>query len=300
MNKLFEGSGVALVTPFDSEGVNEGVLRELIEFQIAGGTRALVLCGSTGEASTMSAEEHARVIAVGVESAAGRIPVVAGVGGSDTAVVARLGRAAARQGADALLISPPPYNKPTQKGIIAHYQAVIEAADLPVIIYNIPGRTVCNILPDTLEELAADPRVVGIKEASGDISQVGEIAARMGDRLAIYSGNDDQLLPILALGGSGVISVLANIRPAEMATTVTRFLEGDLQGAREVHFRNFPLIQALFRESNPIPVKAAVRLLGFEVGEVRLPLTPATQETLAQLQLALQEGDRMPHARMGR
>jgi 4-hydroxy-tetrahydrodipicolinate synthase len=283
MNPLFRGSGVALITPFDERGVNERVLRELIEFQVAEGTDAIVVCGSTGEAATMSPAEQAGAAAVAVDAVAGRVPVIAGVGGSDTAAVCELARSATRAGVDAILASAPPYNKPTQRGLVAHYRAILDAADLPTIIYNVPGRTACNVLPETIEELASDSRVVGVKEASGDITQAAELSRRVGDRVAIYSGNDDQVVPLLALGGLGVISVLANVAPADVSRMVKLFLDGDVAGSRQLQLRYLPLIQTLFREPNPVPVKAGVRALGFEVGEVRLPLTEATDETLQLL-----------------
>jgi 4-hydroxy-tetrahydrodipicolinate synthase len=279
-NALFKGSGTALVTPFSDQGVNERVLRELIDFQLSAGSDAVVVCGSTGEASTMSPDEQSDVIRITADAVRGRVPVIAGVGGSDTAAVAGLARAAKQNGADALLVSPPPYNKPTQKGILAHYRAVLQAADLPLIIYNVPGRTSCNVMPETIEALAEDARIVGVKEASGDISQVAELARRVGDRLAIYSGNDDQVLPLLALGGAGVISVLANIAPADVSRMVHQFHSGNTEEARKLQLDYLPLIQALFKESNPIPVKAAVKALGFDVGSVRLPLTPVSDEVM--------------------
>lgn len=279
----FSGSAVALVTPFDGGVVNQRMLAELVEFQIAEGTDALVLCGSTGEAATMSAAEQGFVIATGVEASGGRVPVIAGVGGSDTSAVSALARGARKAGADALLVSAPPYNKPTQRGLIAHYQAVMDAGDLPVIVYNVPSRTSCNILPETIEELSADPRVMGVKEASGDTSQVAELSRRVGDRLAIYSGNDDQVLPLLALGGRGVISVLANLAPREVARMVALFHAGDLVGSRAIQLRYLPLIRTLFSEPNPVPIKAAVAAIGFDVGPVRLPLVEISEETRAKL-----------------
>ncbi|MEX2582775.1 MAG: 4-hydroxy-tetrahydrodipicolinate synthase [Gemmatimonadota bacterium] len=288
-NALFVGSGVALVTPFDERGVDERVLRELVEFQVAEGTNAIVVCGSTGEAATMSAAEQGRVAAVAVEATAGRVPVVVGVGGTDTAVVAKLARQARQAGADALLASPPPYNKPGQRGMLAHFRAVLEAGDLPMIVYNVPSRTACNVQPETIEQLAGDARVIGVKEASGDVSQVAELARRVHGRLAIYSGNDDQVLPLMALGGLGVISVVANIAPAAVARMVRSFLDGDLEEARQMQFRYLPLVQALFSEPNPVPVKAAVRALGFEVGDVRLPLTPPLDETVQLIRERMKE-----------
>jgi 4-hydroxy-tetrahydrodipicolinate synthase len=288
MTLPFTGSGVALVTPFDESGVNERVLLDLVELHISEGTNALIICGSTGEAATMTSDEQAQAIAVVAEAAAGRIPVIAGIGGSDTASVSQLARNAEREGADGLLFSPPPYNKPSQKGIVAHYRAVMDTVDLPVIVYNVPGRTVCNILPETMEELAADSRVVGVKEASGDISQVAELCRRLSSRLAIYSGNDDQVIPILALGGRGVISVLANIAPRAVARMVELYLAGEVEEARSIQFRYLPLIQLLFKEPNPVPVKAAVRSMGYEVGGVRLPLLDVGDEMMRLVKAEMQ------------
>lgn len=283
----FSGSGVALVTPFDEQGVNESALRALVRFHHREGTDALIVCGSTGEAATMSPEEQRRAIEVVVEENAGKLPVIAGCGGSDTAQVAALARGAKAAGADALLLSAPPYNKPTQQGLIAHFRAVMDAADLPAVIYNVPGRTSVNILPATIAELAEDDRVIGVKEASGDISQIAELARLLDGRAAIWSGNDDQIVPVLSLGGTGVISVLANVAPADTSRMVHRYLEGDVVGARELQLRYLPLVSALFAEPNPIPVKTAVQWLGFDVGPVRLPLTPPTAQVKARLEAAL-------------
>jgi 4-hydroxy-tetrahydrodipicolinate synthase len=269
--------------------VNDHVLRELIEFQITEGINALVACGSTGEAATMSPEEQAHVVEIAVSAAAGRVPVIAGVGGSDTAAVSRLAKDAARAGADAILASGPPYNKPTQAGLLAHFRAILDASDRPMIVYNVPGRSACNILPATIEELAEDDRVVGVKEACGDIAQIAELCRRLADRVAIYSGNDDQIVPLMALGGLGVVSVVANVAPRDTARIANAFLEGDLGEARHLQLRYLPLIQTLFSEPNPIPVKAAVNALGFDVGNVRLPLTPATPETLRKLRERMRE-----------
>lgn len=285
---LFVGSGVALVTPFGEGGVNEDVLRELARFHLHEGTDALVVNGSTGEAATMSVSEQRRAVEVVVEEAGARVPVIAGVGGSDTVQVVRLAREAVAAGANALLLAPPPYSKPTQRGILAHFRAVLDAADLPLVVYNVPGRTACNILPETVEQLAEDPRVVGVKEASGDIAQIAEVARRVGERVALYSGNDDQIVPVLSLGGHGVISVLANVAPADTSRMVHRFLEGALAAARALQLQYLPLVQALFREPNPTPVKAAVEMLGFAVGEPRLPLLPAAAETREALRTAMQ------------
>lgn len=285
----FVGSGVALVTPLAEGGVQEEVMRELVAFHLREGTDALVVNGSTGEAATMSPEEQRRSAEVVVDAAGGRVPVIVGVGGSDTAAVARLAAGARAAGADALLVSPPPYNKPPASGVVAHFRAVMDAADLPTIVYNVPGRTACNILPATVEELARDPRVVGVKEASGDISQVAELAHRVGDRLAIYSGNDDQVVALLALGARGVISVLANVAPAAVSRMVRSFLEGRVDEARSIQLSYLPLIQALFREPNPIPVKAGVAALGYAVGAVRLPLVPLSDAAATELRARMEE-----------
>jgi 4-hydroxy-tetrahydrodipicolinate synthase len=290
----FTGSGVALVTPFSEHGVNERALRELVTFHLEQGTDALIICGSTGEAATMSADEQRTAVAVAVDAVAGRIPVIAGCGGSDTQQVKRIARNAREAGAHAILISAPPYNKPTQQGLIAHFRAVADAADLPVVVYNVPGRAAVNILPETIEAMAADERVIGVKEACGDIVQIGELARRVGDRLDIWSGNDDQVIPIMALGGKGVITVLGNVAPKDTSRMAHAWLEGDHETARALQLRYLPLIRALFAESNPIPVKWAVGWLGFEVGPVRLPLTDITPAVRDRLIEALTETGLQP------
>ena len=285
----FTGSGVALVTPFDDSGVNEKVLRDLVRFHLREGTDALVVCGSTGEAATMSPEEQRTAIEVVVSECGGRVPVIAGCGGSDTRRVVELAVQAREAGADGLLVSAPPYNKPTQDGLITHYRLVLEEADLPVIVYNVPSRAGVNILPETIAELARDERVIGVKEASGDIAQVADLARLVGDRVAIWSGNDDQIVPLLSLGGRGVISVVANVAPAETSRMVHHFMDGDVERAMSLQLRYLPLIRALFAEPNPIPVKAAVEWLGFEVGPLRLPLTPPKPATCERLFEAMRE-----------
>ncbi len=274
MEPLFRGSGVALVTPFDEGGVHESALAALVRFHIEEGTDALIVCGSTGEAAAMSAEEQERAVAVVAAEAAGQIPVVAGCGGSDTAVVRRLAEGARRAGADALLLSAPPYNKPPQRGIMAHFRAAMDAGDLPAILYNVPGRTAVGITPATIAELAEDDRVIGVKEACGDLSQIADLAALVRGRIPIWSGNDDQVLPIMSLGGQGVISVLGNVAPADTSRMAHAYLEGDTDTATELQLRYLPLIRALFAVSNPIPVKTLTGWLGFDVGPVRLPLVP--------------------------
>jgi 4-hydroxy-tetrahydrodipicolinate synthase len=290
----FRGSAVALVTPFDEGGVAEQVLAELVGFHVEEGTAGLVICGSTGEAATMSPAEQQQAIETAVAAAAGRLPVIAGCGGSDTTAVAALARQARDAGADAVLLSAPPYNKPTQRGLIAHFRAVMKAAGLPAILYNVPGRAAVNILPATVETLAADGQVIGVKEASGDISLVAELAERVGDRIAIWSGNDDQIVPLLALGGTGVISVLANVVPRDTNRMVHAFLDGDTAGARALQLRYLPLIRALFAESNPIPVKTAVEWLGFAVGPLRLPLLAPEAAARERLVAALRAAGLSP------
>ena len=235
----------------------------------------------------MSPDEQLQAARVVVDEAARRVPVIVGCGGSDTAAVSALAANARAAGADAVLVSPPPYNKPPQRGIVAHYRRVMDAAELPCIVYNVPGRTACNILPETVEALAEDPRVVGVKEASGDIVQVAELCRRLADRVAIYSGNDDQVVPLMSLGGVGVISVLAHVAPAHTARMAKSYLDGDVAEARRLQLALLPLVGALFREPNPMPVKAAVRLLGFDAGPLRLPLVDPTDAVMTELREAM-------------
>ncbi|MEN8376753.1 MAG: 4-hydroxy-tetrahydrodipicolinate synthase [Gemmatimonadota bacterium] len=290
----FEGSGVALVTPFDADGVNARALREMVAWHVAEGSDALVVCGSTGEAAAMSVPEQATAVRTVVAAAEGALPVIAGCGGSDTAVVRALARGAREAGADAVLLSAPPYNRPPRAGLIAHFRAVMDVAELPAVLYNVPSRAAINIPPGVVEELAEDGRVIGVKEASGDLSQVAEIARRVGDRLAIWSGNDDQILPVMSLGGSGVISVLANVAPGPTHRMVRAYLDGDHATALTLQLHFLPLIDALFAESNPVPVKTAVRWLGFDVGELRLPLVAPTEPTRERLIEALAESGLRP------
>lgn len=280
---LFTGSGVALITPFDEAGVNEAVLRELVGFHLEAGTDALIVCGSTGEAATMTADEQETAVGTVVDATAGAVPVVAGCGGSDTATVAGLAARARQVGADALLLSAPPYNKPPQRGLSAHFRAVMDAGDLPTILYNVPGRTAVGIAPETVLDLAGDPRVVGVKEASGDLSLIADVAALVGDRVTLWSGNDDQILPILSLGGQGVISVLGNVAPADTSRMVHAYLEGDAAEATRLQLHYLPLIRQLFAVSNPIPVKTLTGWLGFDVGPLRLPLVPLTDAERTRL-----------------
>jgi len=290
-NPRFDGSGVALVTPFRDGFVNERAFADIVRFHHAEGTDALIVCGSTGEAAAMTADEQQQAANIVVQANAGRIPVIVGCGGTDTRQVMELAGQARRAQADAVLLSAPPYNKPPQRGLIEHFRAVMDAADLPAIIYNVPGRTSVNILPETIALLAEDERVIGVKEACGDIVQIAELARLLsGGRVAIYSGNDDQIVPILSLGGRGVITVLGNIAPAATSRMVHAYLEGKLEEATSLQLRYLPLIRSLFAEPNPMPVKAAVGALGFDVGEMRLPLVevdPAKQAVVAQEMAAL-------------
>src|SRR5690625_331204 len=283
----FQGAGVALVTPFDEAGVNEEVLRGLVAFHHEEGTDAFIICGSTGEAATMSPAEQRRALEIVIDENDRQIPVIAGCGGSETRAVIELANQAREVGADAILLSAPPYNRPTQEGLIAHFRAVIGASKLPTVIYNVPSRAAVDITPETIATLAEDERVIAVKEASGDISQVAELARLVGDRLAIWSGNDDQIVPLLSLGGSGVISVVANVAPRATSEMVHHFLEGRVEEARRLQLEYLPLIETLFAESNPIPVKAAVEWLGFNVGDPRLPLTPASAAVRSELEDAM-------------
>lgn len=283
-NVIFKGSGVAIVTPMQTDGtINYPKLRELIDWQIENGTDSIVICGTTGESSTMSDDEHTSVIAAAVEYTAGRVPVIAGAGSNDTSYSVFLSKEAAAAGADALLHVSPYYNKTSQRGLVRHFMTIADATPLPVILYNVPSRTGMNILPTTCLALSQHPNIVAIKEASGNISQIAEIAALCGEDLHIYSGNDDQILPLLAFGSMGVISVLANVLPRETHDICRLFFEGDVAGSRALQLRLLPLINALFLDVNPIPVKAALNLLGYDVGACRLPLCDMTEEGLSHL-----------------
>ena len=272
---IFKGAGVALITPFnEDETVNYDMLGELIERQIAGKTDAIIVCGTTGEPATMTEDEKLAVIKYAVEKTAGRIPVIAGTGGNATRVVIDFSKKAEALGVDGLLVVTPFYNKATQNGLYAHYKEVAKAVSLPIIMYNVPSRTGCNIAPETAVRLARDcENIVGIKEASGNISQVAKLAKQAGGILDIYSGNDDQVIPILSLGGIGMISVLSNVAPKAAHDMVMEYLEGDRKKAAALQLDYLDLINALFCEVNPIPVKGAMNLMGYNVGKLRLPLT---------------------------
>lgn len=272
---IFKGAGVAIVTPMKENGdVNFEKLGEILEEQIAEGTDAVIICGTTGESSTLSHEEHMETIQYTIDKVNKRIPVVAGTGSNCTETAIMMSQEAEKMGADGLLLVSPYYNKATQKGLIAHYTAIAESVKLPIILYNIAGRTGINIEPKTLLYLAENvENIVAVKEASGNISQIADIAAMTKGKLDIYSGNDDQITPIMALGGVGVISVLSNIAPRYTHDLVMNYLEGNVQKSCEMQLKALPLVRALFSEVNPIPVKAAMNLMGKEVGPLRMPLT---------------------------
>lgn len=288
---VFKGAAVAIITPMLENGeVNYPKLGEIIEYQITNKTDAIVICGTTGEASTLSHEEHLEVIDYCVKKVAKRIPVIAGTGSNCTETAIYLSKEAEKSGADALLVVTPYYNKATQKGLIAHYTAVAESVDLPIIMYNVPGRTGCNILPETAATLVRTVKnIVGIKEASGNISQVAKLMSLCGDEIELYSGNDDQIVPILSLGGLGVISVLSNVAPKETHDIVEMYLDGDVKGSMELQLKAVPLVDQLFCEVNPIPVKAAMNLMGLEVGSLRMPLTEMEDAHKENLRTAMKD-----------
>ncbi|MDU3335337.1 4-hydroxy-tetrahydrodipicolinate synthase [Acinetobacter sp. RIT592] len=280
---LFKGSGVALVTPFNETGVDFNKLGELIEYHIENKTDALIVCGTTGESTTMSDEEQFAVIDFTVKKVNKRIPVIAGTGSNNTMHSVYLSKEAEKLGVDGLLVITPYYNKTNQRGLKLHFETIASSTKLPIILYNVPGRTGVNIKPSVIAELAEIKNIVAVKEASGDLAQVAEIARLVPEGFAIYSGNDDSILPLLSLGGVGVISVVANICPKETHDLVEKFLNGDVEGSRKLQLGMKSLIDKLFIEVNPIPVKTAMNLLGFEVGDLRLPLAPMEESNLKTL-----------------
>lgn len=286
---LFTGSGVALVTPFEEGKIDYPKIEELLNWHVEQGTDAIIVCGTTGESSTMSDEEQKETIRFVVEKIKGRIPVIAGTGSNCTAHAIEMSKYAESVGADGLLVITPYYNKATQKGLIAHFTAIADAVTIPIIIYNVPGRTGLNIAPATIAALAKHPNIKGVKEASGNISQVAEISRLVPEDFYIYSGNDDMVVPLMSLRGSGVISVVANVAPKDTHDMVQKFIDGDIAGACTLQLAMKPLIDALFIEVNPIPVKAAMNLMGFAVGEPRLPLTEMENSNLQILKSRMQE-----------
>ncbi|MDB0439992.1 4-hydroxy-tetrahydrodipicolinate synthase [Clostridioides difficile] len=285
---LFKGSAVALVTPFtEDNNVNFEKLGELIEYHIENDTDALVVCGTTGEATTMSESEIFAVIKYTVEKVNKRIPVIAGTGSNNTMLSVHMSQEAEKLGVDGLLIITPYYNKTNERGLKLHFETIAKSVKLPIILYNVPGRTKVNIKPSVVAELAKIDNIVAVKEASGDLAQVAEIAKLVPEDFAIYSGNDDTILPLLSLGGSGVISVLANICPKETHDLVTKFFEGDIEGSKKLQLDMDALIAALFIEVNPVPVKTAMNILGFNVGDLRLPLAEMEEANLNVLKQEL-------------
>lgn len=286
---IFTGAGVAIITPFHEDGsINYDQLKMLVDYHCENGTDSIVICGTTGESATMTEEEHLECIKRTIDFTAGRIPVIAGTGSNCTATAVELSREAAKAGADGLLVVTPYYNKATQKGLIEHYKAIAREADAPIIMYSVASRTGCNIEPATVAALVKEvDNIVGVKEASGNISQVAKIMQLTQGDIDLYSGNDDQIVPILALGGKGVISVLSNVAPRETHEICAKFFAGDIAGSRELQLKAIPLINALFSEVNPIPVKKAVSLMGMEAGGLRMPLTEMEEANAQKLAQAM-------------
>lgn len=288
---IFTGAGVAIVTPFHADGsINYDKLEELIDFHCNNGTDSIVICGTTGESATMTEQEHVDCIKKAVEFTRGRIPVVAGAGSNCTKTAIELSQEAEAAGADGLLVVTPYYNKATQQGLVQHYKMVADSVKLPIIMYSVASRTGCNIAPETAATLINNvDNIVGIKEASGNISQVAKIMNLTDGKADMYSGNDDQIVPIMSLGGIGVISVLSNVAPKQTHDICAKFLAGDINGSRDLQLKALPLIDALFSEVNPIPVKKAMNLLGYEVGGLRMPLTELTEGNTEKLAKAMRE-----------
>jgi len=284
---LFIGSCVALITPFTEDGVDYGKLEELIEWQISEGTDAILICGTTGEASTMPDEEHMEVLRFAAERIKNRVHIMMGAGSNDTRHAIKLSQYCESIGADSILTVTPYYNKTTQEGLYQHFKAIAESVNIPVVLYNVPSRTNLNINPSTLKRLSAIPNIVAVKECN--LLQVEETAYLCGDELVQYSGEDGNVVPLLAMGGMGVISVAANIIPADMHKMVMAFMDGDLETARKMQIRMEPLVKALFCETNPIPVKAAMNLMGMNVGRCRLPLVDISPQGLETLKKAMKE-----------
>jgi 4-hydroxy-tetrahydrodipicolinate synthase len=286
---MFKGSMVAIITPFKEGKVDEETYRELIEFQIENNTSAIVPCGTTGESATLSIEEHGRVIDLAVEAVNKRVPVIAGTGGNSTSEAIELTRHAKKAGADATLQVTPYYNKPSQEGLFRHFTAIADAVSLPQVLYNVPGRTGVNMLPETVARLAERPEIVAIKEASANLGQMAEIVRLAGENLTLISGDDNLTLPILSIGGKGVISVVANIVPRDNADLLTAWEEGNIDKAKALYFKLLPLCQAMFYETNPVPVKTSLALMGKIQDELRLPLAPMVTANLEKLKKALRD-----------
>lgn len=285
---IFTGAATALITPFKDGKIDYKAFSDIIEFQINGGIDALVVCGTTGEGSTLSDEEHREITSYCIEKVAGRVPVIAGTGSNDTAYAISLSKFAEDEGADGLLLVTPYYNKASQNGLVHHFNAIADSVNIPCIAYNVPSRTGVNILPATYYELSKHENIVGFKEANGNISSMAKTMSLVGDELAMYSGDDDQIVPILSLGGKGVISVLSNVLPGEVHKICSLFFEGKIKESRELQFKYLELINSLFCDVNPIPVKAAMAKLGYCDEEMRLPLYPMDDANRARLYKALE------------
>lgn len=289
-NPIFTGAGVAIITPFTADGkVNEKVLAEIIEYQIAHSTDAIVICGTTGESATLDHNEHTQAIKVAVDVTAGRIPVIAGTGSNDTAYALKLSNDAEKLGVDGLLMVTPYYNKASQEGLIKHFNYVADRVSTPIILYNVPSRTGCEIKPETYAELAKHKMIYAAKEATGNLSSIAKTISLVPEDFAIYSGNDDQITPIMSLGGKGVISVLSNILPQVAHDIAQTALDGDFKKSAELQLKYFELCNAMFMDVNPIPVKAAMRLMGIDVGPLRLPLCDMTPANTEKLKSVLQK-----------
>ena len=286
---MFKGSFVAMVTPFTESGkVDEKGINELVEFHIKNGTDGIVPCGTTGESPTLSHEEHKRVVEITINAVAGRIPVIAGTGSNSTWEALDLTSHAKEAGADGALIVVPYYNKPTQKGLYLHYKKIAENIDIPIIVYNVPSRTGVNLLPETLAKLAELENIVAVKEASGNLEQMAQIVELCGDKITLLSGDDKLILPVLSIGGKGVISVVANIIPADVANVIREFEQGNYKTAQDIFISKvYPLSSAMFYETNPIPVKTSVQLMGLPAGDLRLPLSPMSDDNLVKLKADL-------------
>lgn len=287
---VFTGAGVAIVTPmFEDGSVNYDVLGQLIEYQIENGTDAIISCGTTGESATLDNQEHCDVLSYTIKKVNGRVPVVAGTGSNDTRYAVELSRHAQEAGADALLMVTPYYNKTSQTGLINHYHYVADRVDVPIILYNVPSRTGCNIQPTTYVELAKHPNIVATKEASSDISSIAKTISLCGDDLAVYSGNDDQVIPILSLGGKGVISVFSNIYPQKMHQICAEFFNGNTEKSRDMMLHYLDLMNGLFCDVNPIPVKEAMNMMGYQCGPCRMPLAPMSESAKVSLAALLKK-----------
>ena len=284
---MFKGAFTALVTPFSGGQIDTQALRDHVDFQIEKGIDGLVPCGTTGEASTLSHDEHVEVVRITVEHAAGRVPVIAGSGSNSTAEALELTKRVKETGANACLMITPYYNKPTQEGLFQHFSTIAEKVDIPIILYNVPGRTGINMLPDTVARLAAVPNIVGLKDAAADLKQTSYTRQLVPDDFVILSGEDTLVYPLMAVGASGVISVTSNILPGEMAELCRRFLEGNMAGAAELHHRLLPMCDAMFVETNPIPIKAALAMMGRIKNELRLPLVPISDKGAETVRTAI-------------